>query len=56
MEDVIGGRVDAARFDAFLADWEAALARRVEEAVAALAAVDGVVGLVLAGGVGRGEP
>ena len=56
VEDVLGGRTDPHRFAAFLADWEAVLARRVEAAVAAFAAVDGVVGLVLAGGVGRGEP
>ena len=56
MEDVLGGRADRERFDAFLADWEAILARRVDEAVAAFATVDGVHGLVLAGGVGRGQP
>jgi len=56
VEDVLGGRTDPSRFDAFLADWEAILARRVEAAVAAFAAVPGVRGLVLAGGVGRGEP
>ncbi|MDP9365979.1 MAG: nucleotidyltransferase domain-containing protein [Chloroflexota bacterium] len=56
MEDVLGGRTDPSRFDAFLADWAAILARRVEEAVAAFADVDGVRGLVLAGGIGRGEP
>lgn len=56
MEDVLGGGTDPRRFDAFLDDWEGVLVRRVDEAVAALAAVDGVVGLVLAGGVGRGEP
>lgn len=56
MEDVLGGRTDPRRFEAYLGDWQSILARRVDEAVAALATVDGVVGLVLAGGVGRGEP
>lgn len=56
MEDVLGGRTDPRRFAAFLGDWEAVLARRVEDAVAALGAVDGVVGIILTGGVGRGEP
>lgn len=55
MEDVLGGYTDQSRFDAYLADWEAILARRVEEAVAAFVGVAGVRGLVLAGGVGRGE-
>ncbi|MGH2530845.1 MAG: hypothetical protein ACRDJW_00940 [Thermomicrobiales bacterium] len=55
MEDVLGGRGDPGRFAGFLADWEAVLAKRVEEAVAAFATVEGVRGLVLAGGVGRGE-
>ncbi len=56
MEDVLGGRSDPTRFAAFLADWEAILARRVDEAVAAFSAVDGLRGLVLAGGIGRGRP
>jgi hypothetical protein len=56
MEDVLGGRTDPARFQAFLADWEVILARRVEEAVATFRTVEGLHGLVLAGGVGRGEP
>ena len=56
MEDVLGGWTDPTRFAAFLADWEPILARRVDEAVAAFSAIDGVRGLILAGGVGRGEP
>ena len=56
MEDVLGGRTNPERFEAFLSNWEAILARRVDAAVSAIAAVDGVCGLLLAGGVGRGEP
>jgi hypothetical protein len=56
MEDVLGRRSDPDQFAAFLADWEATLARRVEEATAALAGVAGVRGIILAGGVGRGAP
>ncbi|MGH2559916.1 MAG: nucleotidyltransferase domain-containing protein [Thermomicrobiales bacterium] len=56
MEDVLGGRTDPYRFAAFLAGWKAILARRADQAVAALAAVDGVHGIVLAGSMGRGEP
>jgi len=56
VEDVLGGWTNPARFAAFLADWEAILARRVDEAVAAFSTVDGVRGLVLAGSVGRGQP
>lgn len=52
----MGGRTDPERFEAFLADWEAILARRVDAAVPAFAAVDGVCGLLLAGGIGRGAP
>jgi hypothetical protein len=55
MEDVLGGRADAARFAAYLADWRTILDRRIDEAVAAFAGVDGVVGLILAGSTGRGE-
>jgi hypothetical protein len=55
MEDVLGGRADAERFSAFLADWRAILVRRIEEAVAAFSGVEGVVGLILAGSAGRGE-
>lgn len=55
MEDVLGGRTDSRRFSAFLANWQAVLARRVDQAVAAFADVDGVSGLVLAGSIGRGE-
>ena len=54
MEDVLGGFTDPSRFDAFLTDRKVILARRVDEAVAALAAVEGLRGLVLAVGVGRG--
>lgn len=56
MEAVLGGRTDPARFEAFLVDWEAILARRVDEALATFRAVEGLHGLVLAGSVGRGEP
>lgn len=55
MEDVLGGRTEPRRFHSFLNDWEAILERRVAEAVATLAAVEGVRGLVLAGSLGRGE-
>ena len=54
MQDVIGGRSDPERFDTFLADWEAILARRVAEVVTGIAAIGGVRGLILAGGIGRG--
>ncbi len=56
MEDVLGGRTSPERFAAFLHDWEAIQARRVTAAVSALAAIEGVRGLVLAGSLGRGEP
>jgi predicted nucleotidyltransferase len=56
MEDVLGGRTDSTRFQAFLDGWEAILARRVEEALATFRTVDGLHGLVLAGSAGRGEP
>ena len=56
MEDVLGGRTDATRFQDFLHDWEAILAHRVEEALATFRTIEGLHGLVLAGGVGRGEP
>ena len=56
MEDVLGGRTDSTRFQAFLDDWEAILQRRIDEAQAAFGSVDGLHGLVLAGSAGRGEP
>jgi hypothetical protein len=56
MEDVLGGRTDAAQFQTFLDEWEAILARRVSEALDTFRTVEGVHGLVLAGSVGRGEP
>lgn len=56
MEAVLGGNADPSRFDAFLADWEAILQRRVGETVAALQTVAGLEGLLLAGGLGRGAP
>jgi hypothetical protein len=55
MEDVLGGRTDPARFQSFLHDWEAILARRVEEALVTFRTVNGLHGLILAGSVGRGE-
>lgn len=55
MEDVLGGRTDSRRFAEYLSDWEAILERRIDEAVAALAEVEGVHGLVLAGSLGRSE-
>ena len=55
MEDVIGGRADPAKFDAYLADWRTVLARRTAAAVAALSEVSGVCGLILAGSLGRGD-
>lgn len=54
MEDVLGGYTNDARFAAFLANWATILARRVAEATAALSQVEGLHGLILAGGVGRG--
>lgn len=54
MQDIIGDRGDPERFAAFLAGWRSILERRVAEAVAAIAAIDGVRGLILAGGIGRG--
>jgi hypothetical protein len=56
MEDVLGGRTDLALFRAFLHNWEEILARRVQEALFTFRTVDGLHGLILAGGVGRGEP
>jgi hypothetical protein len=56
MTDANRAGSDAARFDHFLADWRAVLALRATVAAEALAAVDGVAGLVLAGSVGRGDP
>jgi hypothetical protein len=56
MEDVIGSHATAESFSHFLADWKAILDRRVEQAVAEFSAVDGVRGLILAGGLGRGAP
>lgn len=56
MDDVLGGRTDPDRFEAFLADWRGNLERRVATAVSTFAPIEGVCGLVLAGGVGRGEP
>lgn len=55
MEDILGGRSDPARFDAFLADWRAIFARRVEEAISTLSTIPGLCGLILAGSVGRDE-
>jgi hypothetical protein len=56
MEDVIGGHSADERFAHYLADWEAILARRVDEAVVTFSAIEGVRGLILAGGLGRGAP
>jgi hypothetical protein len=43
------------QFEEYLSCWEATLRRRADEAVTTLAAVKGVKGLLLVGGVGRGE-
>lgn len=56
MEDVLGDRTDSFQFQAFLNNWEAVLAHRVEEALTAFCRVDGLHALVLAGSVGRGDP
>lgn len=56
VEDVLGGRTSHRRFESFLADWKGYLERRVATAVATFAAVTGVRGLLLAGGVGRCTP
>jgi predicted nucleotidyltransferase len=56
VDDVLGGRTEAIQFQAFLDDWEAILARRVEETRTTFRTVDGLHGLVLAGSVGRGDP
>ena len=56
MEEVLGGHTADNQFAVFLTDWEAILARRVEEAVAAFGQVKGLHGLILAGGLGRGAP
>lgn len=56
MDAVIGGHTAPHDFAAFLADWEATLARRVDEAVAACRTTPGLQGLILAGGLGRGAP
>jgi hypothetical protein len=55
MEDVLGGKTDLQRFGKFLSNWDSVLARRVGEASARFAAIDGVCGLILAGSLGRNE-
>lgn len=54
MEEVLGGYTEDRQFAAFLANWEVILPRRVDEVVAAFSQVNGLQGLILAGGVGRG--
>jgi hypothetical protein len=56
VEHVLGGHTDAGRFAAFLANWEFVLARRAGQAIDAFSMLDGVCGLLLAGGLGRGAP
>src|SRR5690242_1864803 len=56
MEDVLGGRTDAAQFQAFLDAWETTLDHRVAEALDTFRTFDGLHGLIVAGSVGRGEP
>ena len=56
MEDVIGDAGSNDAFAAFLAEWQPILARRVAAARDAFATIEGVRGLMLAGGIGRGEP
>lgn len=56
MEDVIGGHTDPERFGGFLAEWRTRLCERTERAVAAISAIDGVEGLILAGSIGAGQP
>lgn len=56
MEDVIGGVGSDDAFSAFLAEWQPILARRVAAAREEFATIEGVRGLMLAGGIGRGEP
>jgi hypothetical protein len=56
MEDVLGGYTADSQFAAFLTSWETILARRVNEATAAFGEVNGLSGLILAGGLGRGAP
>ncbi len=56
MEEVLGGHADPERFATFLNDWRAVLDRRITEAVEAFARIEGIVGLVLAGSTGRGQP
>jgi UTP:GlnB (protein PII) uridylyltransferase len=56
MEDVLGGYTADNLFAAFLGNWEPILNRRVAEAAAAFSQVKGLDGLILAGGLGRGEP
>jgi hypothetical protein len=53
MQDIIGGWSAPERFDAFLDDWRAILARRVEEVVDRISLIEGIRGLILAGGIGR---
>lgn len=56
MDDVIGGYTEPERFAGFLADWRERLTARTEQAVAAISAIDGVEGLILAGSIGAGQP
>jgi len=54
VRDIIGGWSEPERFDAYLDNWQAILAQRTREVVDRIAAIEGVRGLILAGGIGRG--
>jgi hypothetical protein len=56
MEEVLGKHIDDADFDRYLANWRAIMAARIDQATTALAAIDGVHGLILAGSNGIGQP
>ena len=56
MEDVLGGYSDDSQFANFLGNWAVILNRRVDEVAASFSQVHGLHGLILAGGLGRGQP
>jgi len=56
MQEVLGKHTDDADFDRYLAGWRTIMTARIAQAVASLAAVEGVRGLILAGSNGIGQP
>src|SRR5687768_16912395 len=55
MEEILGPSNTTAAFLRYLADWRAIMAARIDEAMARIAAIDGVRGLILAGSNGLGQ-